>query len=244
MAQILVIDDDECIRNSFEIVLRQEHNVDTASSGEDGIAKAAICCPDIIFLDLKMPGIGGIDTLTQLQTMCQKTHTLIMTSFYEEHMLKLKEARANGLLFELCQKPMDNKQIALITNAYDNSIRLGNYMEEKHYRDKSKQGSITPHYERHFFRLFLAGNASTYSKTIKGLRNIFNNHLNCYDLDVIDLTRNPELAERNNIIATPAITVKGNSDEPFMVIGDMSNNESVLTGLNLVKNTNPNKGTV
>ncbi|MGR3320065.1 MAG: circadian clock KaiB family protein, partial [Candidatus Anammoxibacter sp.] len=97
-----------------------------------------------------------------------------------------------------------------------------------------EQDSATQNYERHFFRLYLAGDESEYGKIVKGLRNLFDNHLNCYDLDVINVVRNPELAERDNIIATPTI-VKDNGSEPLMVIGDMSNGESVLSSLNLIK---------
>ena len=235
MSNILVIDDDECIRESFKLALEPENSVEIANSGEEGVAKATKNSPDIIFLDLKMPGIGGIVALMQLQAICPETHMLIMTAFYEEYMLQLKKARANDCLFELCRKPMGSKQIELIVKAYINMLKLGNGMGEKNHSNKSEQGSETQNYERHFFQLYLAGDASGYGKIIEGLHDLFDNHLNCYDMEVINLMENPELAEKNNIIATPSI-VKHHYSEPHMVIGDMSNGASVLSGLNLVKN--------
>ncbi|MGR3177578.1 MAG: circadian clock KaiB family protein [Candidatus Anammoxibacter sp.] len=110
----------------------------------------------------------------------------------------------------------------------------------RNYNDEIKQDSKTQHYERHFFKLYLAGYASKFCKIIKGLRNILDNNLNCYDLDVINLMKNPELAERDSIIATPTV-VNGNSSEPPMVIGDMSNSETVLPGLNLIKKADLNE---
>ncbi|MGR3317113.1 MAG: circadian clock KaiB family protein [Candidatus Anammoxibacter sp.] len=86
-----------------------------------------------------------------------------------------------------------------------------------------------------FFKLFIAGQASEYSKIIEGLRNIFDKHLQYYELEVINVIRNPELAERDNIIATPTI-VKCDNYEPLMIIGDMSNSERVLSGLNIIRN--------
>ena len=228
MANILVIDDDECIHESFKVVLEPENSVDIASSGEEGVEKATNDPPDIIFLDLKMPGIGGIKALVKLQAICPGVPTLIMTAFYSEHMLKLEKVRSNGCLFELCRKPLDNKQLKLIVNAY------GNRLAGKKYRNKHKQCGKSQNYERHFFQLYLAGDEAVHNKMIEGLRGLFDNHLNCYDLDVIDLSTNPELAERDNIVATPTITIKGNSGEPFMVIGDMSDADSVLSGLNLI----------
>ncbi|MGR3319035.1 MAG: response regulator [Candidatus Anammoxibacter sp.] len=70
MANILVIDDEKYIRESFKIVLEPKNSVETASSGEEGIAKATMNPPDIIFLDLKMPGMGGAETLIHLQVIC------------------------------------------------------------------------------------------------------------------------------------------------------------------------------
>ncbi|MGR3319634.1 MAG: response regulator, partial [Candidatus Anammoxibacter sp.] len=184
MSNILVIDDEECIHESFKMALEPENSVESVNSGEEGVAKATINPPDIIFLDLKMPGMGGIEALIQLQVICPEIPILIMTAFYEEHMLKLEKARDNGNLFELCRKPLNSKQIKLIVKAYRNSLKPRNGMVEKCYSDKREQDSATQNYERHFFRLYLAGDESEYGKIVKGLRNLFDNHLNCYDLDV------------------------------------------------------------
>ena len=48
------------------------------------------------------------------------------------------------------------------------------------------------------------------------------NHVKCYELEVINVIRNPELAERDNIIATPSI-VKHHGSNPLMFVGNMSN---------------------
>ncbi|MGR3177129.1 MAG: response regulator [Candidatus Anammoxibacter sp.] len=235
MTNILVIDDEECIHDSFRLALTPENSVDIASSGEEGIAKVTNRQPDIIFLDLKMPGIGGIDTLNQLQTICPRIPTVILTAFFEENRVMLEKARANGCLFELCRKPMGREQIKLIVRDYENRLKPGNGTMMSKYSNKSEQDSATQNYERYFFKLYLAGNASEYGKIIECLKKLFDNHLNYYDLEVINLTRNPELAERDNIIATPSI-VNGNCGEPLMVIGDMSNGASVLSGLGLINN--------
>ncbi|MGR3220113.1 MAG: response regulator [Candidatus Anammoxibacter sp.] len=59
MSNILVIDDDECIHDSFKVVLKSENCIEIAGSGEEGVAKAAANQPDIIFVDLKMPELAG-----------------------------------------------------------------------------------------------------------------------------------------------------------------------------------------
>ncbi|MGR3317667.1 MAG: response regulator [Candidatus Anammoxibacter sp.] len=117
MATILVIDDEKCILESFKLVLEPQNCVETASSGEEGIAKATMNPPDIIFLDLKMPGMGGIEALIRLQVICARIPTFIMSGFYEEHMPMLEKARVNGCSFGVCHKPMDSKRIKLIVKS-------------------------------------------------------------------------------------------------------------------------------
>ncbi|MGR3319133.1 MAG: circadian clock KaiB family protein [Candidatus Anammoxibacter sp.] len=86
---------------------------------------------------------------------------------------------------------------------------------------------------KHVFKLYIAGQPSEYNEIIESLRDIFDKHLKYYELEVVNVKKKPELAERDNIIATPTIVRIHYSEIP-MVIGDMSNSETVLSGLNLI----------
>ncbi|MBI4296688.1 MAG: response regulator [Chloroflexi bacterium] len=69
MAKILVIDDEDSLQKlmKYNLVARG-HQVLLASNGETGVEVAQQECPDLIFLDLMMPGISGWDVLTGLKT--------------------------------------------------------------------------------------------------------------------------------------------------------------------------------
>ncbi len=71
-AKILVIDDDEVIRDSCkQIISEQDHQVELAYNGEVGLQKMNEIKPDLVLIDLKMPGIDGmtlIDTIHQLDS--------------------------------------------------------------------------------------------------------------------------------------------------------------------------------
>ena len=90
---ILAIDDEEVVRDAFELALAHtEYDVETAANGEEGLEMAAARKPDLIFLDLKMPGIDGVETLRRLQTCCADVPVYIVTAFYQEFFRDLKKA--------------------------------------------------------------------------------------------------------------------------------------------------------
>jgi len=82
MPRILVIDDDTAVRDSTERILRGAgHSVQTASSGEEGLALASRGAFDVILSDMKMPGMSGLDVLRQLRERRVDSVFIIMTGF-------------------------------------------------------------------------------------------------------------------------------------------------------------------
>lgn len=65
---ILIVDDDVYIRRPLEFILREEgYEPVTASDGEEGLRKAAEVRPDLIFLDVMMPGLDGFSVCRKLK---------------------------------------------------------------------------------------------------------------------------------------------------------------------------------
>ena len=85
--KILIIDDEEDITHFLKINLqmRKKYKVYTANNGEDGIKKAISKKPDLILLDLMMPGINGFDVLTKLkENLSTISIPVIMMTAYEK----------------------------------------------------------------------------------------------------------------------------------------------------------------
>ena len=62
--RILLIDDEMVVLDSCLAILEgSEHEVAFASSGADGLEKARAWAPDLVFVDLKMPGMSGMEVL-------------------------------------------------------------------------------------------------------------------------------------------------------------------------------------
>jgi DNA-binding NtrC family response regulator len=82
MGVILIIDDDYQIRESFERLLIEEgHEVLTAASGESGLEIVRSVLPDLVLLDLRLPGMSGLETFLALREIESKLPVIIMTAF-------------------------------------------------------------------------------------------------------------------------------------------------------------------
>ena len=91
---VLVIDDDRDVRDAFELALADDgYEVQLADSGQIGLQLAAARRPDLVFLDLKMPGLDGVETLRRLQATDATIPVYVATAFAQEYMEGLRRAQ-------------------------------------------------------------------------------------------------------------------------------------------------------
>lgn len=110
---VLVIDDDSEIRYSLDRVLTaRNYRVVTASSGEKGIELAEEIGPTVIFLDNRMEGMSGIETLQHLRSAAPHAMTILMTAFGTTQ--TAIEAMKYGA-FDYIVKPFDVKKVLALT---------------------------------------------------------------------------------------------------------------------------------
>ncbi|HEY6262188.1 MAG TPA: response regulator [Nitrospiraceae bacterium] len=80
MAKILVIDDEPGIRNLLDTLLRRKgYDVVLAESGQKGLDLFRRERPDVIVLDLKMPGMDGLSVLQQVRSLDSKKPVIVLT---------------------------------------------------------------------------------------------------------------------------------------------------------------------
>jgi len=81
-SNVLVIDDEEIICESCNEVLMQEgYEVDTANDGPSGLRKVRELRPDLVLVDLKMPGMSGMEVLEKIKEMDQNIVTIVITGY-------------------------------------------------------------------------------------------------------------------------------------------------------------------
>lgn len=83
-SKVLVIDDQPGIRRLLVEVLNEEgYNVITAANGYEGVQQVKEADPDLILMDMKMPGMDGIETLRELKLIGQADKVIMMTAYGE-----------------------------------------------------------------------------------------------------------------------------------------------------------------
>jgi DNA-binding response OmpR family regulator len=111
--RILVIDDEEVVRDAFSLTLAQAgYEVELAASGEEGVRLFSDRRPDLVFLDLRMPGIDGVETLRRLRALDPGAVPItIVTAFHTQFLRALDQAAGQGLAFTIMAKPLAAEQI-------------------------------------------------------------------------------------------------------------------------------------
>ena len=101
--RVLIVDDHPVVREGLRRMLELEegiHVVGEASSGEEAIAKAVSFAPDVITMDLKMPGMDGITTTSEIKQRLPEANILMLTLYAEDFVKEAIEAGASGYLLK------------------------------------------------------------------------------------------------------------------------------------------------
>lgn len=105
LAKILIVDDQLGVRRLlYETFREEEHQVEMAANGKEALELLHTFLPDLILMDMKMPGMNGIETLRQIRLHNQKVGVIMMTAYGDiENMEKAQEL---GILHYI-SKPFD-----------------------------------------------------------------------------------------------------------------------------------------
>jgi NarL family two-component system response regulator LiaR len=84
---ILLVDDHSIVRQGIRSFLEAHPDlvvVGEAASGEEAIKLAADLAPDVVLMDLSMPGVGGIEAIRQIKKISPHSQIVVLTSFQED----------------------------------------------------------------------------------------------------------------------------------------------------------------
>ncbi len=107
MIRTLIVDDIQLARENIRIRLQNHHDfkvIGEAASASEAVAATSQLHPDLIFLDIQMPGIDGFEVLNQIQSTCNAL--VIFVTAHDEYAVKAFAVNAEHYLL----KPIDDEQ--------------------------------------------------------------------------------------------------------------------------------------
>jgi DNA-binding NarL/FixJ family response regulator len=107
--RIVLVDDHRIVREGIAAVLARESDIEVvgeASTAEEGLEKVRILLPDVVVLDLHMPGMGGLAAIRRVKEIRARTSVIVLTVENSE-MILLEAVRAGAAGYVLKDASMD-----------------------------------------------------------------------------------------------------------------------------------------
>ena len=108
--KVLLVDDHNVVREGLRRILDMDSTIEVvgeARSGEEAVAKSVSLSPDVIVMDLKMPGMDGIAATREIRQKLPNVNVLVLTLYAEDFVKQAVEAGVSGYLL----KDSDTEQI-------------------------------------------------------------------------------------------------------------------------------------
>ncbi|MFF5501503.1 response regulator [Streptomyces roseolus] len=102
--RVLLVDDHQVVRRGLRTFLEVQDDIEVvgeAADGAEGVARAEELRPDVVLMDIKMPGTDGIEALRRLRALANPARVLIVTSFTEQRtVVPALRAGASGYVYK------------------------------------------------------------------------------------------------------------------------------------------------
>jgi DNA-binding NarL/FixJ family response regulator len=102
--RVLLVDDQALLRSGFRMVLEEQDDIEVigeAADGDEAVARAAELSPDVVLMDVRMPGSDGIDATRRIVAQLPDVRVLILTTFdLDEYAFTALRFGASGFLLK------------------------------------------------------------------------------------------------------------------------------------------------
>jgi DNA-binding NtrC family response regulator len=111
---IVVVDDDQGILDSFDVLLGDDYALTMVNSGNEAQRLLRQQSPRLLFLDIKMPGMNGMELLKWMHEREMATKVVIVTALPQDHYEEM--AQEYGV-YRYLRKPLDVDEVEDVTRA-------------------------------------------------------------------------------------------------------------------------------
>lgn len=142
---ILVVDDHEVVRSGIRSYLEKIsdfHVVGEAASGEEALSLVGELIPDIVLLDLMMPGMDGIETTRRIRQISPRTKVVVLTSYHEDVHI-FPALKAGAISYILKDMKMD-KLVDVLHRAVQGEVTLHPRVASRVLQNIRGEGSEQP----------------------------------------------------------------------------------------------------
>ncbi len=120
--RVLLVDDDPLVRAGLRMILSSADDVDVVGEADDGAAAVQAVrahFPDVVLMDIRMPGTDGISATKQVRALADPPQVIVLTTFHaDDYVLRALRAGASGFLLK-DTAPADIIQAVRLVHAGD-----------------------------------------------------------------------------------------------------------------------------
>jgi len=102
--RVIAVDDHEVVRGGIKYALLDYDDIELVGEARDGESAVRLCeqvRPDVVLMDLMMPGMDGVETTKAMREQCPQVQILVLSSFYDEDLVpRAMQAGAIGYLLK------------------------------------------------------------------------------------------------------------------------------------------------
>lgn len=151
MYRILLADDEGIVLNALEFIIEKnfsgKYELETAKTGRSAIETAERFRPDIVFMDIQMPGINGIDAMREIRKFSANVIFVVLTAY--DKFDYAKEAIGLGVL-DYLNKPVNRKVVVEVIEKAMREIDVRRERRKNDLQTKERMETIMPIIENGF----------------------------------------------------------------------------------------------
>jgi len=201
MYRIMLADDEGIVTNSLSFLIEKNYpeqfDIETAKSGRAAIETAERFRPDVIFMDIQMPGINGIEAMREIRAFLPNTIFIVLTAY--DKFDYAKEAINLGVL-EYLNKPFNQKSIVAVVNQAIAVLDERRAKRSQDLENKEKLETVVPIIENGFISSVLFH--ETYDEELDNYKNLLGLSVSSGFMLAVIFGENQQGGHMTNVVGT------------------------------------------